>query len=249
MIEAIKYRARFRFKLQKKLHITTNEYRFQVSGREIVLTSEISEIPIFKSEWLVMNVRGFESENEAKMFAIKLKAAAELSSVYCRLGINTGLDLPTSGLFAPFREQLQKEKGIYARDNVHGIDVFPDHVNVAIASVTGTHSKTAGPNPFLSDLDILHPLAESTSKKTKDIVILLNYALFRPDPVSQIVFTISAVEMLDQDQEWNPDQKRLLEQLANIAETADIGTVEERREVSDAFRRSTHKVGSTLLLS
>ena len=64
----------------------------------------------------------------------------------------------------------------------------------------------------------------------------------RPEPVAQIFFAISAVEMLGQE-DWSADQIHLLEKLAIEAESETIGTVYERREVSDAIKRSLHKIG------
>jgi hypothetical protein len=63
------------------------------------------------------------------------------------------------------------------------------------------------------------------------------------DPVAQIVFGFSAVEMLGQDERWSAEQVALLIRLAAEAENADIGTPAERNEVSRAIKRGVHKLG------
>ena len=84
---------------------------------------------------------------------------------------------------------------------------------------------------------------ERASQKTKDIVLLLNYALLRPDPVSQIVCAFSAVEMLGQDQQaWNAHQKKLLDALALEAQGSELASCDERAEVADAIRKGMYKL-------
>jgi len=230
------FRARFRFRLQKKLSIKAKEYRIQVSTHEVVISPQLPDLDIMDSEWLVMNVRDFKSEQEAKKFAAKLKTACEVSSVAARLGIDSGLDLPTSGFGKFVKDQVREHSGILLRDNVHGVDIFPDNPNVRIGIISGTATVRAAPDPFLADLNHLHEVVENASQKTRDIVLLLNYALMRPEPVAQIVFAFSAVEMLGQTENWSADQKRLLGALAVSARESRIGTEQEREEIASAIQ-------------
>jgi hypothetical protein len=236
------YRARFRFRLLKKLNLEAHEHRINVSGRDVTLSPAAPDIAIRDSEWLVMNVRGFDSAEDAKAFATNLKAACEASSIATRLGIDSGVDLPTAGLGQQVRERVREQSGLLIRDNVHGIDVFPDDSNVRILNFSASGSILAAPDPFLADLNSLHHTAANTSRKTKDVILLLNYALMRPEPVAQIVFAISAVEMLGQQEDWSDDQRRLLSELASAAERAEIGTPDERAEVAAAIGTSVHKL-------
>ena len=241
MTDANTYRCRFRFFLQKKLSIDENEYHFTVEGREIFLSAPEQDTPIRDSEWLVMNVRDFATEEEARTFGNNLKAAVELSSVLTRLGVNAGVDKPTSALYDGFRKQIEQDTGTKIRNNVHGIDVFLDEPNVTIFSMNGTGTVHALPTPFLTSINELHNKAAITSQRVKDIVLLLNYALMQRESVAQIVFAISAVEMLGQDEVWSDDQKHLLEELVITARTADIGSQTERDEVADAIAKSIHR--------
>ena len=78
------WRARLRFRLQKRLNIEANAHRLQVAGREVVLTPPTPNLKIGDSPWLIMNTRGFASEDEARDFGRKLKAALEVSAVAAR---------------------------------------------------------------------------------------------------------------------------------------------------------------------
>ncbi len=189
-----------------------------------------------------MNARGFDSEHDARQFATKLKSACELSSVAARLGVDVGVDAPTSGFGSMVKDRIREQSGILLRNNIHGLDVFPDDPNVRIVSLNATGSVLAGPDPFLADLSIFYEYVDSTSQIMRDIVLLLNYALMRPEPVAQIVFAFSAVEMLGQNEAWSPNQELLLTELADRAEKSGVGSVNERREVADAIKRGTYKL-------
>jgi hypothetical protein len=131
---------------------------------------------------------------------------------------------------------------VHARDNVHGLDVFQEREGTLIFNMTGTGSVHASPDPFLTDLDELVGAAIKPSPRVADVVLLLNYALMRPEPVAQIVFAVSAVGSLGQDESWSTDQKQLLRELALAAEAGATGSEPERREVADAIRKSLHRL-------
>jgi hypothetical protein len=130
------------------------------------------------------------------------------------------------------------------RDNIHGLDVFVDDPLVPIFAVQMTATVRASPDPFLGDLDALFDVAVNLTKRTQDVILLLNAALMQSNPVAQIVFAFSAVEMLGQQRPWTDEQKRLLAQLATAAKASTLASVGERAEVADAIRNSH---GLTLL--
>jgi hypothetical protein len=118
------HRVRFKFRVGMKLNLPHVEYRLVLGGREVVLQAEAPGADISSDECLVMNARGLRSEGDARSFAARLKAAAELSSVASKLGIDAGVDLPTSGVAERVSAHIQSSHGVLLRDDVHGIDVF-----------------------------------------------------------------------------------------------------------------------------
>jgi hypothetical protein len=241
MTDTVPWRVRLRFRLQKKIRIDANEHRLQIAGREVVLTPPTPDLKIMDSPWLIMKARGFASEDEARDYGRRLKTALEVSSVAARLGVDTGRNLPTSALGKIVKDALA-EQGARVRDNIHGLDVFPDHPDTRIFNMSATGIVHAAPDPFLSDLDEIVRTAVAPSPRITDVIVLLNYALMRPEPVAQIVFAVSAVESLGQDESWSKDQKQLLRELAVAAEQSATGTDAERREVADAIRKSLHRL-------
>jgi len=236
------YRARLRFRLIKKLNIAATSHIVSVDDVAVELSAQTPETNICDSEWLVFNARGLPSEADARAFGNKLRAALELSSVCARVGIDAGRDLPTSGLAAHVKQKVRETTGELIRDNVHGLDVFPDDPSVRIFSMSGTASVLAPPDPFLIDLSSWHALGTNITARGKDIILLLNTALMQTSPVAQIVFAVSAVEMLGQEETWTEGQQQLLEHFAIHAEQSDALPQTERAEIADAIRRS-HRMG------
>jgi hypothetical protein len=236
------FRTRFRFRLQKRLDISAKRYAFKFAEREVVLSVPQPSVDIKESCWLVMNARGFSTEVDARSFASKLKDSCEFSSVATRLGVDAGVDKATSSFAAVVKEHALEQSGILLRNNIHGVDVFIDDPRVRIGDISGIGSVLMAPDPFLSDLNRFHEHVERASQVTRDIVLLLNYALMMPEPVAQIIFAFSAVEMLGQREDWSTERKRLLTELGAWAEESELGSAEERHEVADAIKRGTHKL-------
>lgn len=243
MSEPSKYRARYRFRVAKKLNIQENEHDFSVGGRKVRLSSGRPEIAISESSWLVMNAQGFTTEEEAAAFAQDLRVASELSSAASRLGVDAGIDLPTSALGIAVKEHLREHHGVQTRDNIHGVDIFEDDPNTRFFWMEAAATVRVEPSAFLGDLSTFIGYGQRLSQRARDILLLLNYALMRPEPVAQIVFAISAVEMLGQTEKWTPDQRKLIKGLGLCAENSTIGTKEERKEVASAIRRGLQKLG------
>jgi hypothetical protein len=88
-----------------------------IAGREVVLTASTLDLKITDSEWLIMNARGFVSEDEARQFGLRLKTVVEVFAVAARLGVDTGRNLATSSLDKIVKEALAQE-GAHVRDNI-----------------------------------------------------------------------------------------------------------------------------------
>lgn len=237
------YRVRLRFKVEKRLNIKAPRHTIAVSGRETVLSAAIDQKNIDRSEWLVLNARGFATDDEARAFGAQLKLAVDAASVAARQGVDTGINAVTSAVSASVKTLVRQQHDTIIRDNVHGLDVFVDDPRVRIFQMSADAQLLKQPAPFLDDIDVLINEVERATQPTIDMIFLLNYALMRKDPVAQIVFAFSAVEMVGQMKKWSPAQIALLENLASIATTSTLGTQEERDAVAAAITKSIHPKG------
>jgi hypothetical protein len=161
------FRVRFRFWLQKKLSLDKTEHHLVIAGRSVVLCAPMTEVSIADSEWLVMNAHGIESEAEAFEFSRKLKASTELFSAMARLGVDAGIDKPTTQPDQTVADALKSRDGIEVRGNVHGVDVFLDRPNVLIPHMSGSGEVRATPDPFLSDINRLFDVLDGASQRAR----------------------------------------------------------------------------------
>jgi hypothetical protein len=237
------YRVRYRFRVQKRFSISEAIVTVQIAGRKVELKSQERDGLIKDSDWLVLSAGDFESEGAARSFSEKLKLASEISSVASRLGIDSGLDRKTGHLADMLKEVVRTETGAIVRDNVHGVDIFVDDPNTVFFNVNIQGHLSTDPERFLKGLSDYFVDPTTVSQRGKDILVLLNYALTRTDPIAQMVFAISAVEMLGQQEKWSHNQQQLLKTLAVDALNSATGTQLEREEVASAIRRNTHKIG------
>ena len=242
MDEPYMYRTRFRFRLEKMLDIVEKEKTIIVDGHEITISPQLPDVNISDSNWLVMNATGFSDKARAENFGEKLKLACETLSASMRLGLDSGKDLPTSGYGSLVKEKVKETSGIVLRDNVHGLDIFEDSPNIRIGHISGIGVVRSSGKAFVDEINNFYNEVESASAITKDIVLLLNYALLRPDPVARIVFAFSAVEMLGQDEKWSENQEKLIKIIADLVFTQNVGSEEEKIEVADAIKKGLHRL-------
>jgi len=241
-LEVGTYRARIRFRVAKKLNVADSKYPFEVAGRDALLQASTEETLIQDSEWLVINTRGFADDTDARSFGRNLQTSLHLASALTRLGLDPGQDLPTSVLAQHVKLHIAEKTGAKVSDNVHGLDVFLDDPNVVIFNFQATGAVRASPDPFLSHAAELHGAVGGISEEVRDVVLLLNFALMRPEPVAPIIFCISAVEMLGQEEQWSEAQKTMLKNLAGSVQAIAVGSEQERSEVADAIERGLHRI-------
>lgn len=235
------YRARIRFRVAKKLNFDGVQLAFGVNQRQALLQARDNDVLIRDSDWLVVNARGFACEDDAKQFGSSLIDSLHLSAAVCRLGLDPGQNLPTAQWSEEFRQLMARETGCDIRDDTHGLDVFADEPNVKFVNMHLTAAVYTDPTSFLSFVSEFYDMANAMTKESRDVLLLLNFALMRPDPIAQIVFCISAVEMLGQSEDWSVNQKEMLNRLVAAAKTLE-GDCVERAEVVDAIRRGMHRL-------
>ncbi len=238
-----KYRARLRFRVSKKLDVDSHEYVFSIGNTRVVLSPPSPNEKIRDSEWVILNARGFETEEDAWAFGNALALACESASAATRLGVDCGINRPTCDLAQAVKDRIKESTDTIVRGNVHGLDVFVDAPNVSILSIQGTGTVRVRPDKFIETMSEIVEASPTVSQETRDVLLLLNYALMRPDPVSKIVFCISAVEMLGQNQEWSPSQAALIVALHDEAlRNTDHCDEVERAEVANAIKKGLHKL-------
>lgn len=224
------------------MNLPDAQHHLEIAGREVRLSAVNGEALIKDSDWLVMNVVGLPTYEEAKEFGLRLKASVELAAAATRLGADVGRDLATASLAQSVKDHVFRETGAIVRDNVHGLDVFEDDPNVAFLSVSGTGTVMAKADRFLALATEIHGSAVGLSQRAQDVLLLLNFALMRSDAVAQIVFAFSAVEALGQEESWTPAQQEVLGALATAARGSSTASEDEREEIAQAIEKGLYRL-------
>lgn len=236
-----KYRLRIRARLSKPFNIKDEELHVEIGGREIQLKAATKGRHIADSNWILFCSRGFNTEVEAREFGKRLKVACQVSSVLNRLGIDCGVDQATSSLSQHVKSKMRERHGVQIRDNVHGLDVFPDDTEFCVFEAHGEGKVYASPTQFVDGLASHWDATLSPQRDVQDVLLLMNYALMRPDPIAQIVFSFSAVEMLGQSETWSNGQSKFIKQLAREVLKTDAIDPSEAKEIAAAIEK-LHKL-------
>jgi hypothetical protein len=233
-----KFRVRLRFRVAKRLNLQALSHEFAVAGSGVTLSADEPDKTIFHSNWLVMNSRGFDTEGDATRFAERLKFAMVIASLRCRFGVDVGVDQATTRTSQTVKDLARDQSGVIYRDNIHGIDVFPDSAAVRFPKITAEGTVHAAPEAIIENVSRLGETLPASLPANPNALLLLNAALMNGEPLAQLVLAVSAVEMLAGDEQWSVPQRELLKVLvAKANKTRDVST-NERVEVVDAIRRA-----------
>jgi hypothetical protein len=231
------FRIRLRVRVGKQLDVDDEHVALTICGRPVRLSAQAKGTKIKDSEWLVFGAGGFEADDDAAEFGQRLKNAIQLSAISTRVGVDAGADLVTTGFGDMIKQSILQTTGSILRDNVHGLDVYEDDTNVMFLSVSASGTVRATAKDFIDELNKGFGGVGNLSDSAKDILLLLNAALMNNEPVAQIVFAISAVEMLGQNECWSDAQKKLIKELLNTARNSGDMDANERIEVEAAVSR------------
>lgn len=244
-MKQVKYRLWLKVRTAKPLDSEETTLTAMIAGKPVIIKSDEGGQPLSEASWLVIDCRGFETEDMARQFGEALQRALHLAALCTRVGMDAGD--PGEGRTrswvnseAILSKLRHKYPAIRSGPDVHGIVVLPDDENtvflklseprVVVRSNAGhfVHAlKQALPN---DDMD-----APGLSSIRRAIHVL-NLAEMNRDPIAKTVLAISTVEGLAVDPPWTDEQKRLIQEAANSLETA-CGDTEDAKQVIQAIRQ------------
>ncbi len=237
---------RLRLKLRVGKPLATEEVVLTVSlaGREVTIKSEEESQPLSKASWLLMECRGFETEDDARTFGEELRRAAYLAGLCTRVGVDasdTGEDCTVSWV----NPDILWSSGISDRDvrvgpDIHGISVLPDDGKTIVSSSDQLElSVRSNADDFVGALEEAFPRPELTAAERpamRRAVRVLNLAEINTDPIAKVVLSISTIEGLATDPDWTEMQKGMITSAANWLERKH-GAEEEAQQVIEAIQK------------
>ncbi len=238
------YRVRLRFRATKALGIADSQIPITIDRRNLEIRSDPRDQPLNKAKWFVISAGGFRDELEALQFGERLRSIFQIASLCSHWGIDVGNDTATSWI----DEEYARELGLIEphqriAGNIHGLMTFPDDDRTRVPHSEITLSVQSNVEQLLSAIESLATQADLEKYAAQRGVTLLNHAIMQSEPLTRIVLAFSAVENLGQAETWSSEQTQMLKQAADAVQALTTGSPEERREVSDAIIRGTHRIG------
>jgi hypothetical protein len=207
MVDASGVRIRLRVRVAKGLTTEAASLQFVMANKDVTITSQNKEEPLSKAKWIVLNARGFSTEEMARHFGTTLRSVLQLAALSSRLGVDAGEDKPTSWVSEDFARStgLIKEHERIS-PNVHGLVILPDDDNTRFPVINADATVTADPEQFLSALRESGENGDIGFGLAGNAVRLLNLALMTSEPLAQMVLAFSAVEEFGQNEKWSEAQ-------------------------------------------
>jgi hypothetical protein len=244
MTDPAGYRVRLRVWLARPLNSVDVSRVVSLGRRQVTIVSQEKGQQLAEAKWIVLEARGFATEEEANDFGTQLRTITELAGACCRLGIDVGGRRPALWM----KEEFARSLGLIGPHermypNVHGLAVLPDDDSIRFPVVRFEVAVHVDPAQFDCALTELAAGQRVQLSAAAEGVRLLNLALLNQQPIAQLVLALSAVEALGQDETWSEAQTALLADLAAQVEAGTAGQDAERMEVAAALRRAMHPVG------
>ena len=235
----VPFAMRLRFWATKGIGAPGKSLKFEVAGHEVKLSaSEDRDLEL--SGWYFLEASGFTTAQEAQNFGHRLALRLQIASVREGFGVDTGHDNP--GLqFSNEIKALSAKKGAILRDNVHGVDVFPDLPGTGWLKFKATGRVAARADRMIADVQRLTD-SDQIPQPLLDALRIWNEAYISGEPASKAALAIAAVEMLAQKEEWSAEQRQVVEKLRSAVDNECNLAEGERDELKAAIQR-IYKIG------
>ena len=192
-----------------------------VGGRKVTIRSEVSEQPLSEARWLVLESRGFDTEEGAREFGEELQRAAHSAGLCSRVGVDAGDpgdDRTRSRINPEFLRSLPgMSPDLRVGPDVHGLVILPDDGNTICVRLRGNLSMRANSGDFIRALEESIPESSAYGAGTPSIrraIRVLSLAEMSEDPISKVVLSVSTVEGLAIEPPWTEEQLTLINDAA-----------------------------------
>lgn len=243
------YQLRLKLRVGRALATEEATLTAAVAGREVTIESAESK-PLSEASWLLIECRGFETEDDARDFGEELQRAVHMAGLCARVGVDAG-DLGDDRPVSWINEDFLRRRGVLDPDtrvvpDIHGLVVLPDDGKKLLLGM-GRADLTVRSNAdgFVQALQEAFPegaVSGDESPSIRRAVRVLSLAEISTDPIAKVVLAISTIESLATDPSWTDEQEQMIEStVAWVERTHDDG--EEIRQIVEAIRRIRNSIG------
>ena len=233
------YLVRLQVRIGKRFSTDADRLDATVLGRSVSIKSRSGSLS--ETDWIVLEARGFSSEEDAHEFGQRLRLLATIAGLCAHLGIDAGRD-STLGSFSEHAIALRKTglaHDVRIPPEKHGILVLPDDGKSLFMYANVTMSVSSDPANLMEALETLLDCSTSFDvgrypERLVNALKLLNQAMIAEDSRGKIVLAIAAVEGLILNHDWSDRQQEWFHNTIAILEKADD---RELREIADGLQR------------
>ena len=231
------WRARLRVQQVPYGHVKSEENTasIEVDGQTLVISGPNAEGPL-NSQEVILNARGFQTEEEATNFGAMLRSALSVRSAVRRTGIDLGDDRAPSGLFRAAREALEKGVGAKIRDSVHGLDVFEDHDPTIFFGLNPGITVSMTPETFVPSVAGTVGWVNAVCEAAIEAAQLLNLADQGGPPIVRLSLSMAALERLAPPIAWSRAAATRLSECARAASDTNDLDQEERDRLAESIK-------------
>lgn len=221
------YNYRVRFDLPKGDHFRSDEHELLVlrlpDGKEVRLRSGAINSPLSQHSTASIVCGPFESEPEAQAGAELARDALLLWATIHKLGVDTGDGHVRSTVTDEGRERFEAQLGVPVRNDVQGIDVYPDEEPKAVfVRFTAEEQLAKNPGAFVERVAAGISEQWRAPDKLRVAMELFSSSFFDGVFRSRFITLVTAVEALVV-QDWRgASVQALLDGACNAASSLEI---------------------------
>ena len=211
------YLARLQVRIGKRLSTDEQRLVVTVGGREVSIQSR--EGPLSEADWLVLQARGFPSEESARSFGEELRLLVTIAGLCSHLGLDAGRDEQLGRVNEAHFHEIGFPPDMRMPPEIHGLVVLPDDGNSMFIYMNASLSVRSDPAQLLGAIKELSGSAWCDGEcpaPLRRALRLLNLAMISEDSRAKIVLAIAAVEGLIDDLAWSDKQQQWIDD--NVAE-------------------------------
>lgn len=159
-------RVRFRIPARNHIHIDSNEAVFSPKGLpKVALRSRDKDGRITKSDWLILQSSGWDTEESASDASAYLMDTLRMSLARHGMSADFGSRTPQSGIFNVFLRDIEEVTGKPALNDFHGSMVFPtkldpDFIDAGSLTTSTGVGKERWEKTFIIALESHHSLSD-----------------------------------------------------------------------------------------
>ncbi|MBJ6121638.1 hypothetical protein [Sphingomonas mollis] len=214
------FKLRLRVRFGSKLNTDEKSLKLTFKGRRVWLHPRQREQSLGTDAWVVFSATRFPTLEAATQFGQELQRSLSIICALRGLPVDVGGDNRPTGQFCnEIKEAVLRDTGVWLRDDVHGLDVYPATVTSRIITVEGNLTIKFVIEPYI---DAMNQSAKQINRLSEAGFLsceLLNAAMMSNHPVAAATLSLAAVELLAVNEKRSSKQKEWIKKIRDSLET------------------------------